>query len=183
MKYASEDLINEHEGILFGLEILQEIVKTVEQFGKADIKDIDEIIDFLRLFADKCHHGKEEGLMFPAMEEAGMPDEKGLIDHLLKEHIQGRQYIAEMAASVSTGALQADRFAEAAANYIHLLREHIQEENAVRFPLADRILPIDKQQQLLEQFEAFEEEVMGKGTHERLHETLHKFEKKYLDTK
>jgi hemerythrin-like domain-containing protein len=182
MKYASEDLINEHEGIIFGLEILEEIVKTVKQSGEADIKDIEEIIDFIRLFADKCHHGKEEGLMFPAMQEAGMPNESSLIDHLLKDHIQGRQYIAEMAASVSSGTLQADMFIQAATGYIDLLREHIQEENTVLFPMADKILPLDKQQQLLKQFEVFEEEVMGKGTHERLHETLHKFERKYLNT-
>ncbi|HOO11779.1 MAG TPA: hemerythrin domain-containing protein [Bacillota bacterium] len=183
MKYASEDLINEHKGILFGLRILQKIVKTVEQPGEADIKDINDIIDFLRLFADKCHHGKEEGLMFPALEEAGIPNEGGPIGQMLKEHIQGRQCIAEMAASVGSRALQADRFTEAATNYIDLLREHIQKENTVLFPMGDRILPFDKQRQLLEQFEAFEEEVMGKGTHERLHETLHKLGEKYLNTK
>jgi len=64
-----------------------------------------------------------------------------------------------------------------------LLREHIQKENTVLFPMADRILPDDRQQQLLEQFETFEEEVIGKGIHERLHETLHKLGEKYLNTK
>ncbi|MGI6698554.1 MAG: hemerythrin [Clostridiales bacterium] len=183
MKYASEDLINEHRDILFGLRILQEIVKAAEQSGNADIKDINDIIDFLRLFSDKCHHGKEEGLMFPALEEAGIPNEGGPIGQMLKEHIQGRQCIAEMAASVGSGALQADRFTQAAANYINLLREHIQKENTVLFPMADRILPNDRQQQLLEQFEIFEEEVMGKGIHERLHETLHKLGEKYINIK
>lgn len=183
MKYASEDLISEHEGILFGMEILDVMVKRVKHSGETDIKDIDDMIEFIRLFADKCHHGKEEELMFPAIEEAGMPNERSLIDHLLEEHIQGRQCIGEMAASVSSGALQADRFIEAAANYIDLIREHIQEENTILFPMANEILPFDKQQQLLDQFEAFEEEVMGKGTHERLHETLHKFEEKYLNAK
>ena len=183
MRYASEDLINEHKGILFGLRILQEIAAAVKQSGEADIKDINDIIDFLRLFADKCHHGKEEGFMFPALEEAGIPNERSPIGQMMREHIQGRQYISEMAASVGSGALQADRFAEAATNYTDLLREHIQKENTVLFPMADRILPDDKQQQLLEQFETFEEEVMGKGTHERLHETLDKLGEKYLNTK
>ncbi len=183
MKYASEDLINEHRDILFGLRVLQEVAEEVEQSGEADIKDINDMIDFLRLFADKCHHGKEEGLMFPALEEAGIPNEGGPIGQMLMEHMQGRQYIAEMAASVGSGALQAGRFAEAATNYIDLLRKHIQKENTVLFPMADRILPDEKQRQLLERFETFEEEVMGEGIHERFHETLHKLGEKYLNTK
>ena len=48
------------------------------------------------------------------------------------------------------------------------------------FPIADKMIPKEKQAELLESFEDYEEEVMGKGTHEKLHETLHIFEKKYL---
>jgi hemerythrin-like domain-containing protein len=183
MKYASEDLINEHEGILFGMAILEEIIKTLKKSGKADIKDIEDMVDFIRLFADKCHHGKEERLMFPAMEEAGVPNNRGPIGQMLLEHSQGREYIAEMADSISSRELQAGRFADAATNYINLIRHHIQKENTILFPLGDKKLPMDKQQLLLEQFEMFEEEVMGKGTHERLHETLHRLEEKYLKVK
>ena len=142
MKYASEDLINEHRDILFGLRILQEIVKTAEQSGDADIKDINDMIDFLRLFADKCHHGKEEGLMFPALEEAGIPNERGPIGQMLKEHIQGRQYIAEMAASVGGGAYRRTSL-PMAANYINFCGNIFK--NTVLFPMADRILPDDRQ--------------------------------------
>lgn len=182
MKYASEDLMNEHEGILFGLKILEQMVKAAKQTGKADIKDIGDMVDFLRLFADKCHHGKEEGLMFPAMEKAGIPNERGPIGQMLIEHNEGRKYIAEMGTSIGNRILQADRFTESATSYINLMRAHIEKENTILFPLGDKRLPMDEQKLLLNQFEGFEEEVMGKGTHEKLHETLHKFEEKYLKT-
>ncbi len=180
MKYASEDLRNEHEGVLFGLDILEEMANTVKQSRAVDPKDIDDMVNFLRLFADKCHHGKEENLMFPAMEMVGIPNKGGPIGQMLIEHNQGRQYIAEMEASISSGILHADRFTEAATGYINLMRAHIEKENTVLFPMGDKMLPMNEQEHLLNQFEVFEEEVMGKDTHEKLHETLHRFEKKYL---
>lgn len=181
MKYASEDLRNEHKGVLFGLEILEKMVETIRREGAMDAKDAAEMVNFFRLFADKCHHGKEEGLMFPAMEKAGIPNEGGPIGQMLAEHNQGRQYIAAMGASTEGGTLQAVGFAEAATGYIQLMRTHIDKENSVLFPAGDRMLPKDVQKQLLDQFEGFEEGVMGKGTHEKLHETLHRFEEKYLE--
>ncbi|NLC93837.1 MAG: hypothetical protein GX677_10380 [Treponema sp.] len=61
-----------------------------------------------------------------------------------------------------------------------MMRAHIEKENKVLFPMGDKLLPMNEQEHLLTQFEEFEEEVMGKGTHEKLHETLHRLEKKYL---
>ena len=181
MKFASEDLRNEHEGVLFGLDILEKMADTIRQEGMMDAKDAAEMVNFFRLFADKCHHGKEEGLMFPAMERVGIPNKGGPIGQMLAEHNQGRQHIAEMGASTEGGTLQAERFAEAATAYTQLMRAHIDKENSVLFPAGDRMLPMDVQKQLLDQFEGFEEAVMGKGTHEKLHETLHRFEEKYLE--
>ncbi|AGA69003.1 hypothetical protein Desdi_1510 [Desulfitobacterium dichloroeliminans LMG P-21439] len=183
MMYASEDLRDEHKGILFGLEILEQMVNTFKLSGTVDTKDIDEMVHFLRLFADKCHHGKEEGLMFPAMEKVGIPNERGPIGQMLVEHNQGRQYIAEMGKSTENSSSLGNLFTEAATGYINLMRAHIEKENSVLFPMGDQKIPMDVQTQLLVQFEEFEEEVMGEGTHEKLHETLHKFEEKYLKLK
>jgi len=181
MNCASADLRNEHEGILFGLEILEQMVRTVKETGQIDINDIEDMVNFLRLFADKCHHGKEEGLMFPAMGKAGIPNENGPIGHMLIEHNEGRKYIAEMGASTENGALNANRFTEAATDYFNLMRAHIEKENKVLFPMGDKMLPMEQQAKLLQQFEEFEEKVMGKGTHDKLHETLRRFELKYFN--
>jgi len=180
MQYASEDLMKEHEGILFGLKILEQMFKSVEERCNADTRDLAEMLNFLSLFADKCHHGKEEGLMFPAMERVGVPNERGPIGQMLLEHNEGRKYIAEMKASLNDGLLQANRFTIAARGYIKLMRAHIEKENTVLFPLGDQKLPLTVQEQLLQQFEEFEEEVMGQGTHERLHKLLEEFAAKYL---
>lgn len=179
MKYASEDLVHEHEGILFGLNILEAMTKRIESGQDIDIDDAGGMIRFLKLFADKCHHGKEEGLLFPALVKSGLRHDGGPVGQMLAEHAAGRGYIAEMSACTE-GDFDRDGFTGAARNYIGLLREHISKENTVLFPYSDRTLPPGEQERLLEQFEIFEEQVMGKGTHEKLHELLGRLESKYL---
>lgn len=181
MKYASEDLRNEHDGILVGLEILDTMTAELDSGNMIERNDLTGMIDFLKLFADKCHHGKEEGILFPAMEKAGVRKEGGPIAQMLSEHQQGRSYIAEMGASLDGNSFDSGRFARAAAGYSALLRAHIAKENTVLFPLADKTIPADIQIELAEAFERHEETVMGPGVHERLHGMLDRFTGKYLE--
>jgi len=66
-----------------------------------------------------------------------------------------------------------------ASGYIELLRAHIEKENGILFPMGDRFLPPEKQQELLEAFDKHEEEVIGAGVHERLHAMLDDFASRY----
>lgn len=178
MNYASEDLIQEHEDILYGLQILEKMVERYNRTKSINVDEVNEIINFFKLFADKCHHGKEEGLLFPEMEKAGIPKENGPIGQMLYEHDEGRKYIKSMEEGLDKNL---DFFVENALQYINLLRNHIIKENTILFPLGDRRIPADVQKHLLEAFEKHEEVVMGKGAHDELHELLHRFGKKYIE--
>lgn len=179
MKYASEDLKNEHEGILHGLSILDKMITLVES-GKTGMRDdIASMIDFLKLFADKCHHGKEEGILFPAMEKYGIPNEKGPIGQMLSEHEEGRKFIRGLSASIADEKLDKEAFITNGRGYIELLRAHIQKENTILFPMGDRVIPEGEQAHLLEAFENHEQTVMGTGIHEKLHAMLDEFGLKY----
>ena len=179
MDYASRDLREEHEGILFGLKILEKMANLLREKGNVAVADTKDMIAFFQVFADKCHHGKEEGFLFPAMEKYGISRENGSIGQKLREHAEGRKYIAQMVDAANSG-LETGDFADVARHYIDLLRRHIDKENNVLFPLGDKKIPPDVQAELLESFEKYEAEVMGSGTHERLHTLLKAFEKKYL---
>ncbi len=181
MKYASEYLVKEHKGILVGLQILEKMILLIRKDTLSDRKDIAEIIKFLKLFADKCHHGKEEGLLFPLMEKYGIPKEKGPIGQMLAEHDTGRELIRKMSDASSASEFNKTLFIESAENYIQLLRAHIEKENTILFPMGDKVIPAELQPALIEAFEKHEDEVMGKGTHEKLHEMLHLFSHKYLE--
>jgi len=180
MKYASEDLKNEHEGVLLGLSILEKITLKTAAGETAEPDDLTRLVDFLKLFADKCHHGKEEGIFFPAMEKYGIPNEGGPIGQMLREHTQGRAYIAAMSEAASAVPVNSESFAANASSYIALMRDHIAKENTILFPLGDRAIPPEVQAELLEAFEEHEEAVMGKGTHQKLHRMLGAFTQKYL---
>lgn len=180
MELASSDLIHEHEAILFALKVMEEISRRVESGKDVPIKDITDLIDFIKLFADKCHHGKEEGFLFPAMEEAGIQKQNGPIGAMLQEHESGREFIKKMQSAVSGTSINKDEFVKSAKGYISLLRAHIEKENTVLFPVGDVKISPARQKELLAQFEKFEDEVIGKGKHEELHKQLHEFNKKYL---
>jgi hemerythrin-like domain-containing protein len=179
--YASEDLIKEHEGIRSGLTILERMVTMLREKEQIDMSDFREMVEFFKLFADKCHHGKEETMLFPEMEKAGIPKENGPIGQMLIEHGEGRKYISRMSEIMNEGIFNTGGFIQAAENYIDLLRHHIDKENTVLFPLGDKKIPAEIQKRLLESFETFEEDVMGPGTHEKLHGLLKSFKNKYLN--
>ena len=180
MNYASQDLVHEHDAILFALRVLEEISNRVNEGQDVPAGDIIELLEFLKLFADKCHHGKEEDFYFPALEAAGIPRINGPIGVMLSEHDVGREFIKEMQNSVSEKISDKEGFVKAAQRYIVLLRSHIEKENKVLFPMGDAKLTEAEHKKLLEEFEKFEENVIGKGKHEELHKQLDEFNRKYL---
>jgi hemerythrin-like domain-containing protein len=178
MSKAIADLMNEHEAILSAIQILEKMIATIEKTTSVDTKDIHDFIGFLKEFADKCHHGKEEGLLFPAMIGAGVPDRSGPIGVMLAEHAQGRKLIRDMEESVSTD-VDRIKLAQAARGYANLLRNHIQKENTILFPMAEKVLTETQLEKLYEGFEEHEEKVIGQGRHEELHAMLKNLQEKY----
>jgi hemerythrin-like domain-containing protein len=171
-----EELKAEHGGVIRMLEILQAIVGKLGSRKEVPDEHIDHIMEFLKVFVDKCHHGKEEEFLFPALEEAGIPREGGPIGVMLQEHQTGREIIGKMSASLDgLGKEGIDAkliFKEAAETYIELLRQHIDKENNVLFPMADERLSQETQDQMSGQFERLERERIGEGRHEAFHKLL-----------
>ncbi len=91
------------------------------------------------------------------MKKYGMPNEGGPIGQMLLEHTEGRGYKADMAQSLANRPADRRRFASSATSYINLMRNHIDKENTVLFPLGDRATPPAVQERLLEAFEKHED--------------------------
>jgi len=141
------------------------------------------MMEFLSIFADKCHHGKEEEFLFPGLEAAGIPNEGGPIGVMLGEHRKGREFIAGMKRGI-TAMKAGDRggvslFAENAAGYTALLRQHIQKEDNVLFVMAEQRLDAAKDEELFREFEKLEEERIGKGKHDEFHALLDRLREIY----
>lgn len=179
-----EDLKSEHAGILLMLDVLEKMSEKIVAGKSVPADHLKQVIDFFQVFADKCHHGKEERLLFGEMEAAGVPKEGGPLSVMLSEHGRGRQFIGEMKNLLNSyekgepGALVV--FTTPALQYVSLLRSHIWKENNVLFPMAEKVVPAAKLEMIGEQFDRFEKEVMGQGTHEAFHEMIEEFSKIYL---
>lgn len=148
-----EVLKREHRVIERGLDALEAVMEEPQ----IDAAFLRTAIDFFRSFADSCHHAKEEDQLFPVLESAGMPREGGPIGCMLHEHRIGRELVRQMSDSLDAlvggdaGAERAVR--QAAAQYIVMLRQHIQKEDNVLFMMADRMLDSQRQGELGAAFE------------------------------
>jgi len=145
---------------------------------------LEQLIEFFATFVDRCHHGKEEELLFPALEEVGVSKEGGPIGVMLKEHQLGRDAVAKMKATL-VRYRDGDRKAAGdlvhhARAYIALLDQHIDKENNVLFVLADNNLSKEKQMELWEGFETIETQKIGPGKHEAFHKMIESLESIYL---
>lgn len=180
---ATKDLKDEHGGIKVMLAILGKVCDRLEAGKGVDPKHLEEILEFLRVFVDKCHHAKEEDHLFPAMEKAGIPKEGGPIGMMLLEHRAGRDFVramtlaSEAMAKGDRGA--AKRFAANARSYSDLLLQHIEKEDNILYPMAEARLPADADGALAAEFEKVEEERVGHGRHEEFHRMMDRLKSIY----
>jgi hemerythrin-like domain-containing protein len=163
---ATALLSDEHRVIERVLGVLERLTKrpvaqSLDSWKKA--------LDFIRSFADGCHHFKEEKVLFPAMEAHGIPTDGGPIGMMLLEHEEGRGYVKSMLAALEDP--QTDTAKQTlisnATSYLRLLKEHIQKEDEILFRMADDVISAEEQKELLRAFEEHEAQEMGQGVHEK----------------
>jgi len=180
----TEQLKEEHEAIKLMLRILERVCEKLESKEEVNPEHLEKIVEFIKVFADRCHHGKEEDLLFPAMEEAGIPKEGGPIGVMLAEHNMGRDYVKRMAEAIDKyrggNHSVSSEIAENARNYVALLNPHITKEDTILYMMADMHLSGKKQEELLKEFEKVERERIGPGKHEEFHQLLHHLKEVYL---
>ena len=144
---------------------------------------IKKYAEFLRNFADQCHHGKEEDRLFVKMIEHGFSKKDGPLAVMLHEHEIGRTHVrALMAIGEKSGPLSAAESQEVinhARGFAELLQGHIAKEDRVLYGMAENIIPAREIEKMAEDFEKFELEVTGEGAHEKWHALAHELLKAY----
>ncbi len=146
----------EHQIILRVVRILSGLMDRFEQADEFTEAPLTKCVQFIRLFADACHHGKEEDLLFPVLESRGIPRDGGPIGVMLYEHQVARGLTKDMAGALTdarTGdAAARTRFCQAARKYADLLTDHIYKEDNILFTMGDRMMNPDDQRTLTTQF-------------------------------
>lgn len=179
---ATKILIDEHRVIEQVLAVLEKAADRLEADQGMQADFFLSAAEFIKGFADGCHHRKEEGVLFPAMEAAGIPRQGGPIGVMLAEHEEGRRLTRLMrTAAEKLAAGETAAKTEVVMNaraYTRLLHQHIAKEDQVLFPMADRVIQLSAQDKLAEDFERVETEETGEGVHEKYLALVEELEQK-----
>ncbi|MGE5176623.1 MAG: hemerythrin domain-containing protein [Hyphomicrobiales bacterium] len=166
---ATTILKEEHRVIERVLDALETAALRLEAGEPVPLDVFARGADFIKGFADGCHHRKEEGILFPALERAGIPRDAGPIGVMLREHEEGRDFTAAMrdaAERLAAGDEDArEDLVGSALGYVALLRAHIAKEDNVLFPMADQVLRGPAESEVAAEFDRVEREETGEGVH------------------
>jgi hemerythrin HHE cation binding domain protein len=164
MFYGVEILMAEHENIVRFADVMKIKCCNVLEGEVVDTKLFREAIDFVRNYADKHHHGKEEQILFERMlAKLGPVAEKLVKMGMLVEHDLGRLYMTELEAALNRydENKNTENKLDILTNmtgYIDLIKRHAGKENAVVFSFADRSLTDEDKAYVDQKTKEFEED-------------------------
>jgi hemerythrin-like domain-containing protein len=178
---AVEMLEAEHRVIQKMVAGMSVLADQLEGGEPVDVSLLESIVVFLRTFADRLHHGKEESFLFPALIRRGVPSQGCPIGGLTMEHQKGRVMVGELADAIRGYAAGEPPARE---NLVKSLRvlvafypNHIWKEDYLLFPLAGKVLTPEDQQELMDKFETVERE-LGLDVHEGFDKVAAELERK-----
>jgi hemerythrin-like domain-containing protein len=97
-------LMHEHRLIERLLHLVERETAGIEAGREADRRFIDQAVDFFRTYADRCHHGKEEDILFRELAKKPLSaDEARVLAELVEEHVQGRALVKAIAETNRAG--------------------------------------------------------------------------------
>ncbi len=156
MGKATESLEREHQVIQKAVAVMARIVDQLELNYSVGADLLRDLVQFMRVFGDQCHHGKEETYLFPLLEQRGVPATGCPLGALKGEHVKGRQLMGELASAID--AYLADResgrpgLIQALQNLVTLYPAHIWKEDYLLFPMAIKVLSREDDELLMQQF-------------------------------
>ena len=162
-------LVQEYRVIESVLLCLEKLIEQAEQRQHMDKTSARDIIQFLREFADACHHGKEEDVLFVFSDSK--TGGHGPVEIIKEEHREGRGYVSGMDRNCEkAGAGEAkaiESFCENGRDLINMLRNHILREDEAIFPMIDELCNPQDAEHIWQQFLDVEKNAGGDG-HRRL---------------
>ncbi len=161
----------EHRIIQRVVANMARIAEALERGKTVEVSALRELVRFLKVFADECHHAKEEASLFAMLELKGVPVEGCPIGVLRNDHVKGRAMVAELNNAVESYASDTQPDSRpvivALGKLIHFYPDHIWKEDYLLFPLAKKVLSSTDEGILTEQFENIETR-LGPHVHDRL---------------
>ena len=158
-------LMIEHRLIEKMFELVRIEIKRIEERQQAEPIFIDTTVDFIRTYADRTHHGKEEDILFRDLEKKDIAElDKKIMQELIDEHKYGRKMVKELVEAKEsylqgqTGALEV--ILDKLNVLVNFYPEHIEKEDKVFFPSSEKYFSQEEQDAMLEEFWRFDKEMI-----------------------
>jgi hemerythrin-like domain-containing protein len=120
------------------LQRIKDNVSVDPEFAFVDPVFIDTAVDFIRFYADRVHHGKEEDILFAALDKKDIsPEHRQIMEELIQEHVWGREttlalvWAKEDYLLVKEGALE--KILENLGKLVEFYPRHIAKEDKLFF--------------------------------------------------
>jgi len=176
---ARGPLMIEHRLIEQMLNIIQSVLERVEQARSIDPYFVDTAVDFIRVYADRTHHGKEEDILFRDLRKKHLSNEdQQVMDELIEDHIFGRNITkALIEANMRYRRGNEAALAEVTAHLktlVDFYPKHIKKEDAVFFPASRTYFSDEEDQAMLAEFWEFDRKMI----HQKYKAVIKEFEAK-----
>lgn len=157
METALKILSDEHQNILKAINLLLNECGSLQLGKEIDKGFFGKAIDFVRGYADRFHHVKEEDILFKEFDKCA---EEGSVrcnpvGQMLHEHDLGRKFIKELEIGIEEN--NRDKIIENVRAYAQLLQEHIFKEDNILYPMADEALSQNIKDGIAEKFRQVEQ--------------------------
>ncbi len=151
----------EHRLIERMLKLIEKEAARIRGTNAIDWVFIDNAVDFIRVYADRTHHGKEEDILFRELAKKDMTGEENrIMGELIQEHILGRKTVDELVDAKKRYFAGDHSALESVVSRLELLvsfyPKHIEKEDKVFFPAMMQYLSLDDQERLLSQYREFD---------------------------
>jgi hemerythrin-like domain-containing protein len=162
---ARGPLMIEHRLIERMLSLIKDAVAQIESTQKVDPLLVDTAVDFIRMYADRTHHGKEEDILFRDLSKRSLSaEDQRVMDELIQEHVFGRQTTkALVEANTRYRNGDASALADIADNLRTLVEfypKHIEKEDKVFFPASRAYFTDEEDQAMLAEFWEFDQKMI-----------------------
>ncbi|AKA70697.1 hemerythrin domain-containing protein [Clostridium scatologenes] len=180
---ALEIMVGEHSNIKRMLKIVRKYCYKVLKNEALDYNDFYKIIDFVRNYADKHHHSKEENILFDLLSnQFGEKIKNGPIMGMLVEHDLGRLYMSNLENALKRlEAGKEDAKLDIIANsisYTDLLTRHIEREDTALYKFAERSLSEENVKILNEKSEEVEKNAALNSIQDKYQKLIDELERK-----
>src|SRR3989338_7987169 len=147
IKYSPpiKKLVDEHVLIKRFIALIEPLCALVDSSKEVDSRLVLDCVDFIRNYADKYHHMKEEDVLFKNTGEG-----LDIIKVMLEDHVTGRNHVKQVVEGAEKRNKQ--QIVEHIQGYKELLTQHIKKEDEILYPWIDRGLSTADVGRLYEEF-------------------------------